>query len=117
LATLYTLVFELRQEVADLHFRVEVTEIKVADCLQILASLRDALFPISDVEAEDEDPGIEGDGVLHPEPSTSGKCKEEAMREDSATAAARAQEQDETGHSAHEPVDLPATWSTYQLGV
>jgi hypothetical protein len=117
LATLYTLVFELRQEVADLHFRVEVTEIKVADCLQILASLRDALFPNSDAEAEDEDPGVEGDGVLHPETSTSGKRKEEEMQEDSATAAVRTQEQDEPGHYEHEPVDPPATWPTYQPGV
>jgi hypothetical protein len=81
-----------------LHFRVEVTEIKVADCLQILASLRDALFPNSDAEAEDEDPGVEGDGVLHPETSTPGKRKEEEMQEDSATAAERTQEQDEPGH-------------------
>jgi hypothetical protein len=114
LATLYTLVFELRQEVADLHFRVEVTEIKVTDCLQILASLRDALFPNSDVEAEAEDPGIERDGV---DARGSSGSKEETMREDRATAAACTQEQDDTGHSAHEPVDLPATWPTYQPGV
>jgi hypothetical protein len=117
LATLYTLVFELRQEVADLHFRVEVTEIKVADCLQILASLRDALFPNSDAEAEDEDPGVEEEGVLHPDTSIPGKRKEEEMQEDNVTAAVHTQEQDEPGHYEHVPADPPATWPTCQPDV
>jgi hypothetical protein len=96
---------------------VEVTEIKVADCLQILASLRDALLPNSDAEAEDEDLGIEGDSVLHPATSTPGKRKEKEMEEDSATAAERTQEQDKPGYYEHEPADPPATWPTYKPGV
>jgi len=124
LATLYTLVFELRQEVADLHYRVEVTEIKVANFLQILASLHDALFPNSEEESEDGDLEVKGDGDQHPVTSTPGKRKEEEMHEDNVTVAERNQEHDELGYDETVyieeepgPDDPPATWPTYKPGV
>jgi hypothetical protein len=84
LATLYTLVFELRQEVADLHHRVKATEIKVANFLQILASMHDAMFLDSEEEAIDGDPAAEGDDDQHPEPSPHGNSRGEEMYEDTA---------------------------------
>jgi hypothetical protein len=45
LSVLHNLVFELRQEVADLHFRMQATEAKVASFLQIISSMHAALFP------------------------------------------------------------------------
>jgi hypothetical protein len=60
LAILHTLVFELRQEVADLHYRVEATEVKVAEFLQILASMHDALIPDPEEASPEGDPELDG---------------------------------------------------------
>jgi hypothetical protein len=43
LAILHDLVFELRQGVEDLHFRLQATDEKVAICLQTLSSMHEAL--------------------------------------------------------------------------
>ena len=45
LIVLHDLVFELRQEVADLHFRLQATEEKVVIFLQTLSSMHEALSP------------------------------------------------------------------------
>jgi hypothetical protein len=44
LAILYDLVFELRQGVEDLHFRLQLTDEKVAQFLQILSSLSETVL-------------------------------------------------------------------------
>jgi hypothetical protein len=60
LSVLHNLVFELRQEVADLHFRMQTTEAKVVSFLQIIVSLHAALFPdpVNDNEEEGQHRGL-----------------------------------------------------------
>jgi hypothetical protein len=41
LSILYNLVFELRQEVVDLHFRLQATDVKVVSFLQILSAMHE----------------------------------------------------------------------------
>lgn len=124
LATLYTLVFELRQEVVDLHYRVEAMEIKVANFLQILASMHDALFPDSEEESAEGDPEVDGNDDQHPVTSPPGKSRDEEKHEDNAKEAERNQENDEhwsdgTAYIEEGPWsgDPPATWPSYQPGV
>jgi hypothetical protein len=123
-ATLYTLVFELQQEVADLHHRVEALEIKVTNLLQILASMHEALCPNSEEEATAGDPEVEGDYDQHPGTSPPDKSRDEEMYEDTAKVAERNQEHDEHGgdwivDGEKEPGfgDPPATWPSGQPGV
>jgi len=54
LSVLHNLVFELRKEVPDLHFRLQATEAKVTSFLQIISSMHSALFldPAADVKEE-----------------------------------------------------------------
>jgi hypothetical protein len=40
---LHDLVFELRQEVVDLHYRLQAIDEKVASCLQLLSSMQATL--------------------------------------------------------------------------
>jgi hypothetical protein len=124
LATLYNLVFELRQEVADLHHRVEAMEIKVANFLQILASMHDAMFPDSEEDAAEGDPVVEGGDDQHSVPSPPSKGREEELYEYTAPAAERNQEHDEHGsddiaHFEEETgaADPPATWPSRLPGV
>jgi hypothetical protein len=65
-----------------LHYRVEATEIKVANFLQILASMHDALFPDSEEESAEGDPEVEGDDDQHPVTSPPVKSREKEMHED-----------------------------------
>jgi len=55
----HNLVFELRQEVVDLHFRMQTTDAKVASFLQIIASMHAALFldPVDINEEESQHRG------------------------------------------------------------
>jgi hypothetical protein len=124
LAILHTLVFELRQEVADLHYRVEATEAKVANFLQILASMHDALFPDPEEATPEGDPEFDGDEDQHPVTSPPVMSREKERHEDDAKEAERNQEDDEqwgdgTAYIEEEPWpgDLPATWPSYQPGV
>jgi hypothetical protein len=107
-----------------LHHRVEATEIKVANFLQILASMHDAMFPDSEEEAAEGDPEVEGDDDQHPVPSPPGNSRGEEMYEDTAPVAERNQEHDEHGsdgiaHFEEETGagDPPATWPSCQPGV
>jgi hypothetical protein len=118
IATLHTLVFELQQEVADLHHRVEAMEIKVTNLLQILASMHEALCPNSEEEATVGDPEVEGDYNQRPGTSPPDKSRDEEMYEE------RNQEHDAHGgdwivDDEKEPGlgDPPATWPSGQPGV
>jgi hypothetical protein len=124
LAILHTLVFELRQEVADLHFRMEATEAKVANFLQILSSMHAALFP-DPVEASPKgDPEVDKDEGQHNVTSPPVMSRKKERHEDDAEEAERNQEDDKqwgdgTTYIEEEPWpgDLPATWTSYQPGV
>jgi hypothetical protein len=61
MTTLYDLVFEIRQEVDDLNFRLQDTGAKVDIFLQTLSSLKSALTPSSDEDAPMEMPAEEKD--------------------------------------------------------
>jgi hypothetical protein len=56
LAILHDLVFELRQEIADLQYRVQATEGKVASFMQILSSMHEALFTATGDTSPKENP-------------------------------------------------------------
>jgi hypothetical protein len=95
-----------------LHYRVEATEIKVANFLQILASMHDALFTDSEEESAEGDPEVEGDDDQHPVTSPPGKSREEEMHEDNAKVAERNQKNDEhwsDGTTYIEEEPCPAT--------
>jgi hypothetical protein len=59
LSALFNLVFELRQEVADLQFRMQTTETKVASFLHIIASMQRALLsdPVAVHKGEEQNRG------------------------------------------------------------
>jgi hypothetical protein len=116
LSVLHNLVFELRQEVADLHFRIQATDVKVASFLQILSSMHAALFP-DPVEA-DKDEG------QHNKPSPVDISRQKEAREDDTEGAERSKEagkqwSDETTYIEEEPWpgDLQATRTSYLPGV
>jgi hypothetical protein len=48
MSALHDLVFELRQEVTDLNYRLQATDAKVASFLRIILSLHEALLSESD---------------------------------------------------------------------
>ena len=95
-ATLYSTVFELQQEVADFHHRVEDMEIKVTNLLQILASMHEALCPNSEGEATTGDPEGEEDHDQRPGTNPPDKSRDAEMFEDTAELAESNQ-----GHDAH----------------
>jgi hypothetical protein len=110
--------------VADLHYRVEATEVKVAEFLQILASMHDALFPDPEEASPEGDPELDGNDDQQPVTSPPVMSREMERHEDDAKEAERNQEDDEnwsggTAYIEEEPWpgDLPATWPSYQPGV
>jgi len=56
---LYSLVFELRQGMEDLQFRLQITDGKISTLLQILSSLQDAFPPDLERAASAEEPHAE----------------------------------------------------------
>jgi hypothetical protein len=56
---LYSLVFELRQGMEDLQFRLQITDGKISTLLQILSSLQDAFPPDPAGAASAEEPHAE----------------------------------------------------------
>jgi hypothetical protein len=116
LSVLHNLVFELRQEVADLHFRMQATEVKVASFLQIISSMHAALFP-DPVEA------VKNEGRHHV-PSPVDISKQKDACEGDTEGAERSKEagkqwSDETTYIEEEPWpgDLSATRPSYLPGV
>jgi hypothetical protein len=81
-ATLYTTVFELQQEVTDFHHRVEAMEIKVTNLLQRLATMHEALCPNSEGEATAGDPEGEDNHDQSPGTIPPDKSRDAATRED-----------------------------------
>lgn len=108
------MVFELRQEVADLHFRMQATGAKVASFLQIIASMHAALFS-DPVDVNEEEGQHEG-------PSQA-DMKQEAREEgtEGAEDGKEADKQwgDEIVYIEEEPWpgDLQATQTSYLPGV
>jgi hypothetical protein len=124
LSALHDLVFELRSEVADLQYRIQATEAKVASFLQIISSMHEALFaepvdtsPLKHPEAAQEETQDEMQ-----KPMDSSREQEKRKEEDKEPACKEgASEQWDYGVTYIEeepwPGDLSATWPTYQPGV
>jgi hypothetical protein len=124
LSVLHDLVFELRQEVADLNYRLQATDVKVASFLKILSSLHEALLsdPVETSPMEDPEAAKGGDQRKVQSPAETGRKKEE--REDDIKGAECNEEvgkQWDDGPTYIEeepwPGDLHATWSGYLPGV
>jgi hypothetical protein len=116
LSVLHNLVFELRQEVADLHFRMQATEVKVASFLQIISSMHAALFP-------DPVNAMKNEGQHHG-PTPAGTSKQKDACEGDAEGPKRSTEEGKQwceGPTYIEeepwPGDLSATQPSYLPGV
>jgi hypothetical protein len=121
---LYDLVFELRQGVADLHFRLQATDEKVARFLQILSSMHEALSSDPVETAPMEEPAAAtGEGLDKAQrPAEMEREKDERERKaDGITCDEEGGRQwaDQTTYVEEEPwtEDLHATWSGYLPGV
>jgi hypothetical protein len=116
------LVFELRHELADLNYRLQVTDVKVATCVHLLSSMEGNLARDSAVNmskaAPDANPGAGTSSASRPvsrEPMTT----EHDSRD-------KGKEREETGEPDYEPTyneeepwpgDLPPMWPTFSPGV
>jgi hypothetical protein len=120
LSVLHDLVFELRQEVADLQYRIQATEVKVASFLQILSSMHEALFsdPVDTSPKENPEADKEEAQDKTQTPAELGREREE-RKDDIKEPACKdeAGEQWDYGATYIEeepwPGDLSATWPSY----
>jgi hypothetical protein len=89
---LHDLVFELRQEVAELHFRIQAMDVKVASFLQILLSMHAALYPYPVEAIPMEDPEADKDEGQNNVSSPAKINKKKEVREDDTEEAAHNEE-------------------------
>jgi hypothetical protein len=121
LAILQDLVFELRQEVADLQYRFQATEGKVASFMHILSSMHEALFSAPEDTRPTEHPEDTTEAAqTNTQTSEAAGWKQKERRDDSKDPASTnaADEQWDYGVTYIEeepwPGDLPATWPSYK---
>lgn len=116
------LVFELRQEMADLNYRLQNTDEKVASCLQLLSSMQGALTvePVEVMPREAPAVATEEGPSTAQRPVNREPVKTEHDRRDEGI------ERDKAGEPAHEPTyieeepwpgDLSPMWPAYMPGV
>ena len=103
---------------------MEATEVKVAEFLQILVSMHDALIPDPEEASPEGDPELDGNNDQHLVTSPPVMSREKERHEDDAKEAECNQEEYENWSSGTVyieegpwPGDLPATWPSYQPGV
>jgi hypothetical protein len=124
LSALHDLVFELRSEVADLQYRIQATEAKVASFLKIISSMHETLFaepvdtsPMENPEADKEETQ---DKMQNPMDLGREWEKRKDDVEEPACKEATSEQWDYGVTYIEEdpwPDDLSATWPTYQPGV
>jgi hypothetical protein len=121
LAILHDLVFELRQEVADLQYRIQATEVKVASFMQILSSMHEALFSTPGDTSPKEHPEAAKEEAQDKmqTPVAVGR-KQEERKDDSKDPACTDEDGEQWDYGVtyieEEPWsgDLPATWPSYR---
>jgi len=121
LAILQDLVFELRQEVADIKFRFQATEGKVASFMNIISSMHEALFSAPNDTRPTEHPEDTTAAAQINTPTSEAAGWQQQERRDDSQAHAGTNEADEhwdygVTHIEEEPWtgDLPATWPNYK---